>query len=285
MLKKYSKTKKIFRRRKIIKKRIYKKRVYKKRVPRMSYKKSVEKKHMATYSASVYSFAKDNSTASGHLLIQYDNTNLSNANQFFPCILQGLDDDDRIGQELKLTGMSLRLRIRGQPNFRSGGQYRIIIFSRKNASCQLPQNLSTTIEREFLDFDKMENTDVYTVSSSRNQEFYRNYIVHYNRRFTMRPDPYYSNVTLNQTGTPATYTIPEVDTFRDHMINLKLNRSVRYDKKSLSSLPPNNPLSYGDMCILFLANKGDIRTSGGATDTRTSGFDVSWYCNWYYTDS
>lgn len=99
-------------------KRIY---IRRKKSSRMSFKRSVEKKHQVTNSASVYSFAKDNSTASGHLLIQYDNTSISNSNAFFPNILQGLDDDDRIGQEIKLTGLSLRLRIRGQPNFRSGG--------------------------------------------------------------------------------------------------------------------------------------------------------------------
>lgn len=262
-------------------KRIIKKKSFRK----LTYKKSVEKKHVVTNTSATVSFAKDNSTASGHILVQYDSTSNTNVGAFFPQIPIGTQDDNRIGNELCLTGMSMRIRIRGQPNFRSGGQYRIIIFSRKNNTCQFPID-PNVIMREFLDFDTMENSNVYTVSSTRNQEFYKNYRVHYNKLFSLKPDTYFSNFTFNQTGAPATYTIPEVDTFRDHTINLKLNRSVRYDKKGITTLPTNyNPISYGDMCLLLLANKGDIRISGGDTQTRTSGFDASWYINWYYVDS
>ena len=177
-----------------------------------------------------------------------------------------------------LLFLANKIRIRGQLRLRSGGEYRIIIFSRKNQPCQLPDISASTLLSEFLDFDRMENSDLYTVSSSRNQENYKKFIVHYNKKFKFPADSYFNNFTFNQTGTPATYTIPELDNFKDHLIRIKFNRPVRYDKKR--GTLTTNPVCYGDMCLLFLANKGDIRTTGGDVETRQSGFDGTLYRDW-----
>lgn len=277
MVKKYIK-KRVYRKRRPVigtnKKRIYKKK-YRSVIPKTpSYKSSVEKKFVETRSTgSATEFGKNSSgTSSGHLMYQYDNTTASNVNQFFPRITQGTDYNDRVGNEIKLTGLYLNCRVSGQGQFRSGGEYRIIIFGKKYDTCQLTSNFNLN---EFLDYDRMENEDIYTLSSQRNPEFYRKFIVYYNKKFKLGPDQYYSNVNIPVSGDPPSYYIPQQDMFRDHHIKIKLNRSVKYDRKELQSTYAT--LAYGDLVLLVLANKG--------RNSDDTGFEWNHYCRWYFTDS
>lgn len=256
-------------------KKVYKKfKKYTRRYKTPSYKSSVEKKFVETRTTSTLDFAKNSSVGnSGHLLFQYDNTTASNVNQFFPRISQGLDFTDRTGNELKLTGLYLNCRVSGQPAFRSGGEYRIIIFGKKHESCQLTSDFSLN---QFLDYDRMENQDVYSTSSQRNPEFYRQFVVYYNKKFRLNGDYYMSGINV-ATGAeaPASTFIPQVDTFRDHHIKIKFNRSVRYDRKETN--PNYETLSYGDLCLVVLANKGE--------NVNDTGLEWNHFARWYFTDS
>lgn len=253
--------------------RRFHKKVYKK-VPRHTYASSVEKKFIETRTqTTALNFAKDNGSVSGHLLFQFDKTSTSNVNAFFPRIVKGTNQDDRIGNEIKLTGLSLICRVSGQGQNKSGGQYRIIIFGKKHVSCQQPD--VPNLLQELLDLDRMENNDRYTVSSQRNPEFYRQFVVFYNKKFTLRGDMYDNNRAIPTGTTPATYTPDQQDNFRDHMINIKLNRSCKYDRKQ--AITTHTTMTYGDLAMVVLANKGDI--------AQQTGFEWNHFCKWYYTDS
>ncbi len=201
-----------------------------------------EKKHSLVEPESQV-FAQYNGSASGHELFEIT-----------PAVPQGTGSNQRVGNQIKVTGACIELLLTKQPNMHGTIAYKIYIVKKPDGNDALGID-------EFLEGNHFINgATIYDTASQRNQQQMSNYkiVKVLNGRFQQDSND---------------DTTPDASIFRNFTIPLKFtdNNLVRYNSGTSTTAIKNR---YFMVCV----------ASNGNQSTGT-GIQIKQYIRWYYVDN
>ncbi len=201
-----------------------------------------EKKHHLVENESAV-FAQYNNTVSGHRLFEIT-----------PMIPQGTGSNQRVGNQVKLTGACLELLLTKQPNQHGTIAYKILIV------CKPDGNDDMTID-DFLEGNHfISGATIYDTASQRNQQQMSNF------RVIKAMSGRFQQDANDDTGS-------DTNLFRNFTIPLKFtkNNMIRYNTGGSTTSIKNR------FFLVCLASNGN--QVGG------TGIQIQQYTRWYYVDN
>lgn len=201
-----------------------------------------EKKHHLVEPSST-TFAQYTGTASGHELIELS-----------PAIPQGTGSNQRVGNQVKLTGACMELLLTKQPNQHGTIGYKIVLL-------RVPNGNDTLAINDFLESNHFLSGTIYDTASQRNQQQMSNIKV---------VKTIYGRFQQDQnTDTGGA----ETNIHRNLTIPLKFTRDNMIRYPTGASVQPIKNRYY----LVCLASNGDTNTS--------TAIQIQQYTRWYYVDN